>query len=525
MIIEGTLLEPLKISGEIARLRVRVHRIFMKEKTMRVKEDVMVTVYDNIINHLPGDKLRFPARLRSLKNFNNPGRYDYVEAMKLKGISCSASVTDGRRIVPMGQGSLPFPRGLLESIQRPVRNFFAEKLKYREYALYRALILGERQGIAFELRELFNRTGMGHVLAVSGLHIGLVAWISFFIFRGVLSRSYRLTLRIDIRKTPALLTCLPVIIYTCLAGMQVSSQRAMIMALAFLVSIILGRERDVWSTLALAALVILAIDPYALYSISFQLSFTAVVGILWLSPPLLNRIPGIKSVEAGKSRIIDRVLQYFIGLVIVSLCAVVFLFPITSFYFHRVSLVTIPANVTVVPLLGLWIIPLGLLSALTLPFSSGLAGVFLWLGELGIKKMMTLIEFWAHLDWSDFWIFTPNLFEIIVFYVLIFLVVSFKRGAWAKWALLSVIIVCLADAGYWVHRVNFNSDLRVTFLDVGQGNSALVEFPGGKKMLIDGGGFTRSSFDVGRMVVAPCLWSYRISSIAVSYTHLRAHET
>ena len=207
----------------------------------------------------------------------------------MKGLTCSASISDGRRIVPMGPGYLPFPRGLIETIQKPVRDLFKERLDTRNFALFRALILGERQGIDPGLREPFNQTGLGHILAVSGLHIGLVAWAAFFLFKWVLSRSYRLALEIDIRKMSAFLTAFPVIGYTLLAGFQVSSQRAMIMILTFLGSLILGREREVWSTLALAGLIILFLDPNALFSISFQLSFMAVIGILWLTPAILDK--------------------------------------------------------------------------------------------------------------------------------------------------------------------------------------------------------------------------------------------
>ena len=175
-------------------------------------------------------------------------------------------------------------------MQNPVRHLFTARLSDRDASLFRALILGERQGIEPETREIFNRTGLGHMLAVSGLHIGLIGWISFFLFTWVLSRSYRIALTLDIRKAAAVLTCFPIVGYTVLSGLQVSGQRAMIMALAFLGAMISDREREIWSTLALAGLLILLLDPNALLSISFQLSFAAVAGILWWMPPLSRKI-------------------------------------------------------------------------------------------------------------------------------------------------------------------------------------------------------------------------------------------
>ncbi|MBW2615052.1 MAG: DNA internalization-related competence protein ComEC/Rec2 [Deltaproteobacteria bacterium] len=511
--IEGTVLEPARISDKIARLKVRAQRLFAGGKSIRINDNILVTVYNNIPHITPGDKVRFPARLRPFKNFNNPGGYDYESAMKLKGLTCAASVSDGRRIVPMGPGLLPFPGALLEKIQRPVRDLFSGNLGPEDEALFRALILGERQGISRQLREPFNRTGLGHVLAVSGLHIGLVAWISFFFFKSILSRSYKLVLKTDIQKLTALLTCVPVIGYTCLAGFQVSSQRAMIMVLAFLCSLILRREKEVWSTLALAGLIILAVDPHALFSLSFQLSFSAVVGILWLTPSVLKIIPSPHETPQRKMSIFNNISLYFIGLIAVSISATLFLLPIISFYFHRVSLVTIPANLTVVPILGLWIIPNGLLSAVILPFSAQAANLFLHLGAWGLHAIMEIIRFWSGLSWASAWVVTPNLFEMLMFYALILFIFFFKRRAWARVGLAVLTVFILVDIGYWTYRVHFNRDLKVTFLDVGQANAALVEFPGGQKMLIDGGGFPSDRFDVGKMVVAPFLWHSKIKKI------------
>lgn len=509
--IEGTILDPAQIVDKMARLKVNAHRIFMDKQVLSLDETIMVSVYKHTPSLSPGDKIRFPARLRAFRNFNNPGGFDYESAMKLKGITCAASVSDGRTIVPMGPGHLPLHRELLEKIQRPIRDFFAKNLDPEDYALFRALILGERQGITNTLREPFNRTGLGHVLAVSGLHIGLVAWIAFMLFKWCLSRPYTLPLRFDIKKATALLTCLPVLGYIFIAGFQISSQRAMIMVLVYLMSLILGREKEVWSTLALAGLLILAVDPHALFSMSFQLSFSAVIGILWLTPAILDKIPAPD--KTAQKTIVTRLYTYFTGLAAVCIAATVFLLPIILFFFHRATLVTIPANLMVVPILGLWVIPLGLLSVIALPFSASVAGLLLQVGAWGLNIMMDITRFWSEIPWSSLWMVTPNGFEMILYYALLLSIFFFKRRKWAKIGAFVVSVLVLADAGYWINRVHFNKDLRVSFMDVGQANAALVEFPGGKKMMIDGGGFSRSHFDVGRMVVAPFLWHSKIRKI------------
>ena len=514
VIMEGTVLRPSRTTQDITRLAIKAERLFIDDRVKTTKEKVSVTIYGNSMDFLPGQRIRFPATLRPFENFNNPGRYDYELAMEVEDLSCSASVSDGRYIVPMGEGSLGLSLGIIENARRPVRDFLRGSLSERNQALYSALILGERQGIDYDLREPFNIAGLGHVLAVSGLHIGLIAWLSFFLFRWLMSLSYSLTLKTDIRKVAAIITCFPVVAYSCLAGFQVSTQRAMIMIITYLFSIVIGREKEIWSTLALAAIMVLAIDPDALFSISFQLSFVAVTGILWLSPGIFKILPDpFSSLGLERKNIFSRVYLYISGLIVITFSAVVFLMPFTVFYFHRISLVSIPANLLVVPILGIWILPLGLLSSVFLHIAPPVAGLLVEMGSWGLDGMMEIIQFWSNFNWASSWMVTPNIPEIILFYGLIFFVYFIKGRSWAKIGLALVLVLWFADISYWIYETHFDRDLRVTYLDVGQGNSALIQFPGRERMLIDGGGFQMSSFDTGRMVVAPFLFHSKILRI------------
>jgi competence protein ComEC len=513
-IIEGVVLAPpIQPRSGMIRAKVLAQSLISGSNVVPLNENVIVTVYRNAIPLRPGEKIRFPARLRTFKSFRNPGHYHYEKSMTFQGVTCAAAVNDGRYIVPMGPGELPLFRGFIERVQAPVRALITKSLDHRNAVLFRALILGERQGIDPDLREAFNRSGLGHLLAVSGLHIGLVAWAAFFIFKWTLSRSYRLMLTIDIRKWSAFLSCFPVIGYTLLAGCRVSSQRAMIMILAYLLSLILGKEKEVWSTLALAGLVIMFLDPGAIFTPSFQLSFLAVTGILWLSPPILTKM-GYKNHTLSENKpFAGSVFKYFIGLAAVSVSAVYILLPVTALYFHRIPLVSIPANLTTIPILGLWVLPWGLLSVLTLPFSSQLAALFLHAGSWGLGIMMDMVRFWSGLCWASIWSFTPNFFEIGLFYAFTFFAFFAGHKRWAKMGLTAILCLILIDVAFWVHRVRFNGNLEVVFLDVGKGNAALVSFPGGKKMMIDGGGFSSNHFDVGKMVIAPFLWHGKIGTI------------
>ena len=422
VIIEGTVVSPPKINDRITRFELKTEKLFLDNNKLIVSKKIRVTVYNNAHQYPIGTRIRFSSYLKPFTNFKNPGAYDYEKSMRLKKISCNASVSDGRYIVPMGRGSPGILIEITEYFRKPVREFLKEKLAPDDYALYSALLLGEKQAINDELREPFNATGMGHVLAVSGLHIGIIAWLSFFICRWLLTFSEKLVIRYDIKKIAALMTCIPVIAYTGLSGFQVSGQRAMIMALTYLFSILLGKEKDIWSTLIFSGFIILAIDPSALESISFQLTFLAVTGILWLTPFIQNVFSDSRVLQ-NQNGIIKVVYFYITGIFSASLSATIFLLPVTIYYFYRVSTVAVFANLVIIPLLGFLILPAGMFALITLLISSSLAVFILKIGVSGIHVMMRIIEYLACLPWAYFWMVRPNLIEIFLFYCLLFCII------------------------------------------------------------------------------------------------------
>ncbi len=158
-------------------------------------------------------------------------------------------------------------------------------------------------------------------------------------------------------------------------------------------------------------------------------------------------------------------------------------------------------------------IPLGLISVLVLPFSAGTAEFFLCLGAQGLAAMMEMVRFWPDIPISNIWMVTPNAFETLLYYGALFFLFYFKRRTWAKIGIFGVMVLLLMDMGYWINKVKLNRNLRVSYIDVGQANAALIEFPKGKRMMIDGGGFPGDRFDVGRMVVAPYLWQAKILKV------------
>ena len=521
VVVEGTVYNLPKVRVNVASLYLHAEKIFLAREVRSVQINILVRIYRYRGTLNVGERIRFPAKLREFKNFNNPGGFDYRSYMQTRGLSFMAIVSDGRYVVPMGEGDLGIVGKVLEKIRRPLRNLLSERLSYGTSPIYAALILGERQGLTPELRKPFDRSGVGHIMAVSGLHLGLVAWLFYAILRWVLSFSYRLTLMTDIRKVAAILTTVPVVSYGVITGLQVSTQRAMIMVLVFLWSVIIGKEKDAWSSLCLAALIILALMGNSLFTVSFQLSFTAVAGILWLAPLILSRIQSVKlgTESLARNRVLQTMVTYSTGLIAVTTAATVVTIPLIAFHFHRFPLVGLAANITVVPIIGLWVIPLGLVSCIALLFSSTLAGFFLSLGESGLNLAVSLVKFWSDIPWSSLWVIRPNWLEILLLYGLLFLGLYLFRARVYRLLLLVVVILICTDTGYWIYHTRFNSNLRVTILDAGRADVTFIQFPGHERMLIARNAFGHRGFNLGQGVIAPYLWQEKIRRI--DYLFLR----
>lgn len=213
---------------------------------------------------------------------------------------------------------------------------------------------------------------------------------------------------------------------------------------------------------------------------------------------------------------------------IVCVAATIGTLPLIMYYFNRVSCVTIIANLIAVPLLGTLTLAISMLFILCAFFSPIIAGYFIKLAAYFTQISINIINKLADLPFSYFTSTTPNIIEIIFFYLFIFLVIQFiderkkkntKNGfsparlRVLKYLLVITILFFIADITYLTVKDKLSSDLKITVIDVGQGNSTLVQFPGGKRMIIDGGGFSNSSFDIGKAVIAPFLYHQRISHI------------
>ncbi|MCK4469998.1 MAG: ComEC/Rec2 family competence protein, partial [Desulfobacterales bacterium] len=278
------------------------------------------------------------------------------------------------------------------------------------------------------IRAAFNRAGVGHILAISGLHIGIIATASFIFFQKLLSYIKLFLWNAWTKKGAAILSLFPVILYGLISGMSPSTQRAVIMGAVFLMTFLFEREQDPMNTLAMAAMVILVAYPPSLFSISFQLSFIAVLSIIYGMSMTYNS--RINDRNITKKIWFFKALKILFSSILVSVFAILGTLPVVMFYFNQVSLVGVFANLLIIPLIGFVVVPLGLFSVFLYPISISGASVFINSSVAVLGYALDIVRFIAELPFAAVKTVTPNFFEIGCYYVLgwsILRLVGFRR--------------------------------------------------------------------------------------------------
>jgi len=298
-----------------------------------------------------------------------------------------------------------------------------------------------------------------------------------------------------------LIAAIAVTFYAYLAGGEVATIRSLTMIWVYLLSLWVGRDQEVLTTLSLAALLIVFFNPHAIFDLSFQLSFIAVLSI-GLTITWWDRLFPL-SLE-GMSPLLVYLLKSLRLMAITTVGATLGTAPLTLYYFHQFGWVGLISNFVIIPLAGWVMIPSGLIAAVfSLLTDSGfpLVGWHQRIGDFYYR----IVSLFAKIPFSEIHFASPPLFMVGLFYTVIF--VALVRGISWRWIFPILAGFYLFFLGWGSLRIH-PSDLRLAFLDVGQGDAAVVEFPKGEVMLVDGG-----HVSTGRMAIIPYLWERRIRKI------------
>ena len=477
-----------------------------------------------------GDIIEVKTKIRRAHGLRNPGGFDYATFLIRHGITATAWADGRGNVVKVAEGGNPLWRQV-DHWRSEIRQAALHSLEGPSLAIYLAMIIGESGYLTHEIRDNFMASGTTHILSISGSHLALVAIIVFGCVRLGLRRLpepwlLRLTQYITPTKCAACLTIPPVLFYSALAGGEVPTIRSLIMILVGLLAVCVERPHAGQRALALAALLILAWDPLAVFDISFQLSFLSVLTILLVvqqrnedtlateptpethgdhSPSWL-RVLATQLVNSSRT------------LLIISAAVTITTLPIVAYHFHQIPWAGVFGNLLVVPFAGFVVIPVGLAAAVwvlltdrtTLP----LDGIVDWCFAVfyGIATLFT------HIPYAEHHVASPSGLSVLVFYTAVATALWASREAVAppkRYVRVTAVGIAIITLSVWVwspYATPPDEEVRISYLDVGQGDAILIQLPGRKVILVDGGtGFPR--LDMGRAVIAPYLWDQGITHI------------
>lgn len=435
------------------------------------KEDIKADV---------GDLVKLDGYLVGMKRPTNPGGFDELSYYYSRKIYYKL-YSDNAVIINHSFNFNSLISNLRNSVYEHINYLFPEN----EASIISTMLLGMKEELSQDTKKLYQMSGISHLLAISGLHVSILG-LGLFNFLKKVSNKI---------KTSAGISIIVLILYCLLTGGSISTVRATIMLCLMLLSYFFTERYDVFAAIFSAAFIILLLNPYQLFDVGFLLSFSAVLGIVLITPILEERY--------------NQFNKKILSLLFVTLSASLCTYPVIAYFFYQLSFYGVIVNLIVVPIMS-GVIGFSIL-AITLSyawiklgtFTAGIVYFILKYIEMITKLVPGLPIHIIHIK-------KPTILCILIYYLILFSAAA-KRIKYRSIIIISLIIVMLTLNGSL--RINDNK-VEVTFLDVGQGDSAVINYQN-KVWLVDGGGNINSTSEhnQGYYVLLPYLYSNGITHI------------
>lgn len=482
--VTGRVVSIVKKDDEYFKLQLSDVSIISDNGARSYKKKILVNVYSDIADYrtVMWDRVYITGEVSIPKERSNPGTFDYRRYLKSIGIRCIITAENIENVKKAGGIA-----ALLKSAKCRTADIFESALG-DDSAVVMGLLFGETSGIDEDIIETFRRGGTAHVLAVSGLHLGLLY-------------SFLCRFKRKKRSIPAdIAIVLALSAYTALAGFTASVVRACLMIFIHIAGNHLNRRYDLISSTCVSMIIILAVNPMQIYSAGFQMSFLAVITLGIMIPLIQKKIKGILlpmiAVQTG-------------------------MVPYTMYVFNYVSLTSVISNIPVY-FIAAAMIPAGILVI-----------AFCWLPVIAKPAAMITGLFVKLLLWCNdftymggvftFDVASPSVIFLAVYYIFIFYMCSeagqialIRRNYKKIAAVFAAAVICGAGCSVYLSDGFEKTDM--VFVDVGQGDCLHIK-AGGKNLLIDGGG--SFNYNVGKSTLKPYLLKNGVTKIDMAIaTHL-----
>jgi len=491
--ITGMMKRDPDVRDQNTRLTISARELKLDSVERNVSGDVLVYV-PRYPEYRYGDVLRVSGELKTPPQFDD---FDYREYLSHQGIYSVMYYPD-IKVLDRGQGFVPM--AWIHSFRGRLAETLEEVLPEPQASLAQGVILGIRGNITQDLRDDFARSGTAHLLAISGLHLGIMAGILLSIGLFIFGRKHYLYVWLALGA---------VWLYVIITGMNPPVVRGAIMASLFLAAELLGRQRSAFIALVFAAAVMVGVHPYILGDASFQLSFLAMAGLVFIFPVLRDFGRRMIASKLGEEGTIVSLANIIVDTMSATLAAVIAVWPVVAYYFGTVSLVGPLATFLALPALPIIIIAGGLAAVLGLGVTV-IGQIIGWVAWPFLSYMILVISGLAvpsvssveigSIQPSFIWGYYAILAAFIWFHGRRQRIRNLTSGTagrmrsginltfgfkWSlKWVLLPLLLLAVL-VSYTAATFPDNT-LRVSFLDVGEGDAILIQ-KGTRQVLVDGG--------------------------------------
>jgi competence protein ComEC len=516
--------DPHDVTGQATESRTRftlsVTAIRSNSEWRAVSGRCEVFVRGAIAELRAGHQVKVAGKLSLVGMVGNPGEFDFRQFLRTSGIHTWISVGEplGIEVSRDGHAWLRLAGGRFKANLNSALHHY---LSPDQAGLASAMLLGNRDEVDYDERGQFMVTGTVHLLAISGLHVGILA--SFVV---LLSRIILLP-----RNLSFLVTVIFVLFYAWLVDFRPPVLRAAVLICIYCFARWVGREPLAFNSLALAAIIVIGINPSELFSTGAQLSFLAVGTMVfaarWLEFPKsedpLDEL--IARARPWHEKLLVRICRNAWSGLMVSTVVWLFAIPLVAIHFHVVTPISMIANppvmlpVTLAMASGFVI----LLTGWLLPPVATVAG---WFCGWSLDVMRWLIEFFGSIPGGYFWTCGPHHAAAVIFYAAVLMAFVVRpRGVkpiWALSALAGWLVLCWWLPRQWeIRSMRARETLACTVIDVGHGNCILLELPGGKNLLYDCGSL--GSPQLAARCASSVLWHHRIDRLhAIIISHADA---
>ncbi len=500
VILQGKIVSIPDNRNDAVKFRLKIETAYLADdlqQEIKISGIARLGWFQNIQSLSAGERWQFRARLKRPSGFSNPGGFDYEKWLFTERITATGYIRtrkdewlkQSKRLAKSPWWSI---NHLRQSIHQKIQTTIDDK---SSSAVVSAMVVAIRSELDDKQWKLLQQTGTSHLIAISGLHIAVVAGFAFLPIMLLWRVFPRLNERVPVRIAGALAGVVFATLYAMLAGFTLPTQRALLMVIIAMLGMVSKRNFDTSKILAIALLAVLILDPLAAMTASFWLSFLAVSLILFFLKRQLQK-PRFQIIK----------LQIFLSLAML---------PLTLLYFNNASLTSPVANLLAIPWVSFLVVPISLLAVILMPISTSLSAILLNISAWAINILFEGLSILGRSPLSEIQLAEiPASYLIIAFLGIIFLLLP--KGFPARWLGLVALLPALTFSGDKPKQNEFN----YTLLDVGQGMASVVQTRN-HVLIYDAGTKLSETFDIGKLVMVPFLKSKGLTQVD---TMIISHE-